>query len=344
MTVDLEKVLNGCKVSKFATLWIAGHKVEEDSVKQVYEFLKSCGICDKKIATHASLLGIDIKILKDRYDKLLRLGISKKDIATYASLLGRDAETVYGNYEILRDFGINHEDILAKPSILEKNPETVKTDCDDLEKMGVPRKKIFYRLELLEMNRETLRDRWIYLNSFGLSDKSIAKQPHLLEKSPESIKYNHGQLKRLGLSNVKIDAYPALLGSNPKTIKRNYQHHVGLLREDYRDRNSGKATLLCHAQLLWIPASTIDGNVQFMSTIGIDYNNGYLLGTRPQTKRAKMAWLLREVFDYRQVPEDEKRNTIHRLYDFVRKDPQILGRSLAHLEKNKGKLRRRIEK
>ena len=98
-----------------------------------------------------------------------------------------------------------------------------------------------------------------------------------------------------------------------------------------------------YAQLLEIPKETIEENVQYLHSIGMDYNNGFLLGTRPQTKRKKLAWLLREVFDYRNIPQDQKMEAINRLYSFVRENPKNLIRSIATLNRNKDKLREKAK-
>ena len=72
--------------------------------------------------------------------------------------------------------------------------------------------------------------------------------------------------------------------------------------------------------------------------MGIDYNHGILLGTKSQTKRQKMAWILRELFDYRNVPQDKKREEIGRLYDFVKYNTTMLTQSINFMERNKEKL------
>ena len=51
-----------------------------------------------------------------------------------------------------------------------------------------------------------------------------------------------------------------------------------------------------------------------------------------------MAWILREVFDYRNVQEN-KRETIKKMYDFVRENPQYLVKSISALNKAKDKIR-----
>ncbi len=128
----------------------------------------------------------------------------------------------------------------------------------------------------------------------------------------------------------------------PETIERNYQHHVGLLRQNYEDRNSGRDILTSQAQLLGISPETMNANVQYLHNCGIDYNNAFLLGTTPQLKRKKMAWLLREIFDYRDTPESERQEAIQKMYEFVRENPQYLVKSVSALERAKDKIKQKI--
>ena len=129
---------------------------------------------------------------------------------------------------------------------------------------------------------------------------------------------------------------------NPETIERNYRHHVSLLRENYEDRFSGRDILTNQAQLLGISPETINANVQFLHRRGINYNDAFLLGTTPQLKRQKMAWMLRELFDYRSLPQEKRRGAINGLYDFIRDEPKVLTKSINSMEKSKYSLRERV--
>ena len=151
------------------------------------------------------------------------------------------------------------------------------------------------------------------------------------------------------MKDEKIASQAHLLGRDPETIERNYQHHVGLLRQSYRqnykdrknykDRTSGRDLLTNQPQLLGISPETMNANVQFLYNIGIDYNEAFLLGTTPQLKRKKMAWMLRELFDYKTLPQEQRRGAIDGLYDFVKENPDVLTRSINFMEKTKDKLR-----
>ncbi|MDA1196983.1 MAG: hypothetical protein O2779_03405, partial [Nanoarchaeota archaeon] len=157
------------------------------------------------------------------------------------------------------------------------------------------------------------------------------------------IERNYQRLSALGLKDDKIASQAQLLGRDPETIERNYQHHVGLLRQDYRDRTSGRELLTNQAQLLGITPETITTNVQFLYSLGIDYNDAFLLGTTPQLKRKKMAWMLRELFNYGTLPEEQRRDAIDGLYNFIRADPRILIKSINSLERSKDRLREKVE-
>jgi len=156
----------------------------------------------------------------------------------------------------------------------------------------------------------------------------------------ESIRSVYEFLRQIGLTDEKIALHAHLLGRDPETIKRNYQHHIRLLRQNYEDRNSGREILIMNPQLLGIPPETIEANVQNLYALSIDYNNAFLLGTSFQLKRKKMAWLLREVFDYR--TSKDKKETIRRMYDFVKQNPRYLVKSITALERSKDKIKNKI--
>ena len=157
----------------------------------------------------------------------------------------------------------------------------------------------------------------------------------------DNIRTLYGFLKKIGLDDDKIASQAHLLGMNPETIERNYQLFIGLLRQDYQDRESGREIIQCQAQLLGNSHLTINANVQYLHSLGIDYNNGFLLGTTPQLKRKKMAFLLREVFDYKNT--EDKKETINKLYEFIRNNPGYLVKSIKSLEKSKKKIKLKVQ-
>ncbi len=68
-----------------------------------------------------------------------------------------------------------------------------------------------------------------------------------------------------------------------------------------------------------------------------------LLGTKTQTKRKKLAWILREVFDYRTHPQDQRREVINNMYKFVADNPHLMIKSTKALEGMKEKLVEKAE-
>jgi hypothetical protein len=91
--------------------------------------------------------------------------------------------------------------------------------------------------------------------------------------------------------------------------------------------------------------NTLEANVQWFKDRDMDYRkNKLLLNTKTQTKRKKLAWLLREVFDYRGVSENQKKETIRNMYSLVRENPNFLVYSINTLEKKKDKLREKASK
>ena len=249
------------------------------------------------------------------YNLLKTYGLSDEKIASQAHLLGRDPETIMGHYRFLRDLGLSDKSIATHASLLGLDPETVM-------------------------------DHYRFLRDLGLSDKSIATHAYLLSRDPETVMGHYRFLKALGLSDKSIASNAHLLGRDPETIMKYYQHHVGLLREHYKDRNSGRNLLIDNPQLLGISPETMEANIQYLHSIGIDYNEDsllwvMLLGSKPSTKRKKLAWMLRELFDYRSVPQEKKKTLINILYGFVRNNPSLLVKSIKTLERKRDKLRER---
>ncbi|MEM7816602.1 MAG: hypothetical protein QXZ20_01675, partial [Candidatus Aenigmatarchaeota archaeon] len=151
-------------------------------------------------------------------------------------------------------------------------------------------------------------------------------------------------------------------------IVKHYQNAIGLLREDIRKlypeitnssskddvkramrsksyRSSGKEILLSQPHLLDRSSETLESTIQQLYYIGLNYNNINLLGSKPATKREKMAWMLRELFDYGYNKTlEEKREVIENLYYFLRDRPYLLTCSIPKLEKNKDNLKALAQK
>ena len=241
-------------------------------------------------------------------------------------------------YNLLKRIGLSDDKIASQAHLLGMNPETIERNYKRLSDLGLKDDKIASRADLLGMNPETIERNYKRLSDLGLKDDKIASQAHLLGMNPETIERNYKRLSDLGLKDDKIASQAHLLGRDPETIERNYQHHVGLLRQNYEDRNSGRELLTNQAQLLGITPETINANVQYLHSLGIDYNNGFLLGTTTKLKRKKLAWLLREVYNYGELSNEEKPETIKRMYEFIKENPSYLIKSISSLQKSKRKI------
>jgi len=298
------------EISQFSTDWILYcPSATEISVRQIYGFLIAYGLKDDKIASHADLLGRDPETIERNYQRLSALGLKPDKIASQAQLLGFNPETIERNYQRLLNLGLNDHQIATLAHLLGNNPETIERNYQRL--LGL-----------------------------GLKDDKIASRADLLGRDPETIERNYQRLLNLGLNDHQIAKHAELLGHNPETIERNYQSHIRLLRQNYQDRTSGRDLLMTQAQLLGIPPESINANVQFLHRRRIDYHNAFLLGTSTQTKRKKMAWMLRELFDYRILPQERRRDAINNLYGFIKDYSRCLVSSIKTLEENKDKLRK----
>ncbi len=251
-------------------------------------------------------------------------------------------DSVIEVYRFLRGKGLKDDKIASRAELLGMNPETIERNYQRLSALGLKDDKIASRAELLGMNPETIERNYRLLSALGLKDDKIASQAQLLGRDPETIERNYQRLSALGLKDDKIASQAQLLGMNPETIERNYQNHIGLLRRSYQDRTSGRDLLTSQAQLLGISPETMNANVQFLHGVGINYDDAFLLGTTPQLKRKKIAWMLRELFDYRNLVQERRRDAIDGLYDFIRDDPRVLTKSVTSLERSKDSLRERV--
>ncbi len=200
---------------------------------------------------------------------------------------------------------------------------------------------------LLKSSDKYIRVTYKFLKKLGVSDSNIGSQACLLTKEPTELESNYLNLTKIGIESKFIASTPSLLGLNKKTVNKYYQQRVGLLRQDYEDRCSGRILLVKQPQLLTVSSDTFDGNVQFLYSKTIPYYKTALcslLLTKPITKMQKMAWMLRNLFDYEtNVSQEQKKLIINRMYDFVRDNPELLRRSTNYFQKNLKKLQHKAE-
>lgn len=246
-------------------------------------------------------------------------------------------------YWFLRGKGMEDPQIASAARTLGGDLDTIKRNHRRLSAIGLSNRKIISVATLLIRDPDTVDANYRKLSAIGLKDRNIASHAHLLGMNPDTIDRNCRALSALGLSDRQIASHAHLLGRDPDTIFRYYQHHIGLLRQDYQNRASGRGVLTSHAELLGITPATVEGNVQMLYSPNIDYNDGFLLGTTPGLKRKKMAWMLRELFNYRRLPRPFKEDAIHAMYDFIRANPKVLIGSIGYMEKNRERLREKAE-
>jgi hypothetical protein len=301
----------GLEISKFNLDFILSiPTATEESVRQVYDMLKGHNLTDSKIATQAHLLGMNPETIEGNYSNLSKLGLSDEKIASRAELLGRDPETIERNYSNLSRLGLSDEKIASRAELLVRDPETIEGNYSNLSKLG-------------------------------LSDEKIASRAELLGRDPETIERNYSNLSRLGLSDEKIATNAQLLGRYPETIERNYQNLIGLLRQDYNNRNSGRDFILTNAQLLGNNPTTLESTIQYLSLHGIS-PTGILMGTTPKNKRKKVAYLIRNLFQYQELSPEQKRDAVGQVYGLARDNPNLLAKSTKALDKMMPQLQEKV--
>ena len=182
---------------------------------------------------------------------------------------------------------------------------------------------------------------------------------HSINVTEESVRAAYSKLVELSLSEEKIATNAALLGRDPETIQRNYDHHIGLLG----GREHGRGILTTFASLLGRHPGTGDGGSKKFRASGgfagtfqhLAYIDGQsdnanvplyekqpmLLNTTPQNKREKIAFLLREVYDYRELGHDEKKAAIKKVFGLVSDNQHLLVESVSTLSTKVERLRQK---
>ncbi len=268
----------------------------------------SSDLDEQRIITNADLIGKNLQKTAQAYKCLISIGLDDRKIASKEYLLGMNSDTIMKNYENLVSLGLSKKKIISKAELLSKDPKSILDNYNNLLEKGFTHEQIMYRADLLGNEKKTINKKF---------DKLIS----------------------IGMKEGKIHSKIGLMAMNLKTVHKNYQHHIGLLKSDYLDRTDGKKLLMNQGQLLSIPPVTFCANAQYSRHLQVNYKNPVFLGTSVQLKRKKMAWILREVFDYRIVPKEDKKYTIKALYNFIQDNLTYLRDSINTLEKEKHKIR-----
>lgn len=283
--------------------------------RETIAFLEDLGVKNPQSKTYLrGVVGLSIAKLLERRDLLNELGVSDKAISRSAHLLGSRPETLKRKYGFLVRLGFKKSTIASTPSIL-----------------GI--------------SEAAIASRFIGHVMRGITSNAV-RQNNLTTKRPEALEQKIEYLvKRFKIPRTTIEKTPSILSHSIAGIQRKYEHHISWLREDYTNRESGRNILFTHLPVFCAANESLEANVQFLSDLGITCNNSNLYFNLAQKKREKMAWVLREIFDYRQSDEKEDKTAkIKSLRRFVAKYAyRILTRSIEHLSKNKQTLMKLAE-
>lgn len=258
--------------------------------------------------------------------------ITRNRTATEATV-----KTVYG---MLRGYGLNQDKIAKAAYLLVAPPENIRDNYRRFMEKGTSHRRIVSQIHMLGRSEKNLDDKYSNFEKYDILPRNLKLQPQLLGLEKITLETRYKNLRRLGLSNGQILKYVSLLSLKPNTVNSNYQNCVGLLKNGF----SGKAILLKQPQLLGIPYSTLSANVLFADINNITEYSTAFLGTSPQTKRRKVAYLLREVCDYRAKAEEARLDAIKMMYSFLKKSPRLLLYSINALNRELPKIQDRFHK
>ncbi|MDD2655532.1 MAG: hypothetical protein PHQ80_02585 [Candidatus ainarchaeum sp.] len=185
-----------------------------------------------------------------------------------------------------------------------------------LLELGLTPEQIASRADLLGRNHESLQRNLVFLKALGLTTEKIATHTALLSRDPDTLQRNFNFLRALGFTPENIESQAALLSRDPDTLQRNFE---------YLRRFFSKASILKNPSIIGNSQETVEGSVQFLHSLGIDYETYSFVNTTPSCKRHKIAFLLREKFGYSQdLAQEEKKELIAKAREFVRRNPFAL--------------------
>jgi hypothetical protein len=310
--VSLEQIMALVNESDFTKKFI--NKANKGNVDEIHKFLSDHGLNDEGILKRYgySVYSCKPENVKETFYFLVRIGVHSIKAISY--IIGRNPDTLKKNYFLLKSRGYSREKIANYPKLLTLNQSNLVLKENKLEELGISREKILKHPWMVQSHIKTLKEKYRNLKKIGISDKNIFNQISLMARSDSS-------------------------------INKNYQNSVGLLRQDYSDRKSGRDLICRNPRLLDFSSASVESTVQHLSSIGLDYHNAVLLSSSPRRKREKIAFMLREFFDYdSSFPDKQKKEKIHVLYSFLAINNYILTRSLVWLERNREKLNEKIHK
>jgi hypothetical protein len=343
----VDELLGSLQLNSFAEERVNRTHVYGERAQETFEFLLWNNFSREQMAENAQLFLVNPNTLYRNYFILQDLGMDDQTIAKCVQALSRSTSSLEETIDYFKDIGFSEQKLVKNLSLLWMAKKTATKNYENLIDIGIEAKKIVTNAYLLKNNPETIRSKYERLRSLGLSKEVVLSQPRLFGKSPETIARMYKELKNLGLSDHGISTHHSLLVMNPDALKGRYDGHSRLLIERKgMGEEEAKNFLIEQPQLLTIPNQTIEANLNFLSTHSIASNNrivqAIMLGTTVRTKLSKIAWLLREVFDYKAsslVTMAEKQRVVQIAYDLVREKPSILVESLNTLNRQKKSLK-----
>ncbi|TAL51465.1 MAG: hypothetical protein EPN86_06590 [Nanoarchaeota archaeon] len=340
---DLETILGdlleGQQINQFSLNCILhSPNVSDTSIRGMYSLLSAIGSDDSVIAKRAYLLAIPPELGETRISSLRAIGLTDAQIATHPEFLIRMEETVQRCYHLLLSTGMTQSDILRNYKLLLKSPDFIFDIYTafmglDIAIDAIPKTpRLFYR------SRKLLESRYRKLVELRINEKVIRENPELLLAPPENVKANFDFLFKIGLDYGQIVENVDLLCRSPMTLRKNYQHHVGLLREDYEDRSSGRKHIIAQPGLVGTNEAMVESNVQYLDSLGVNYLSSLLLITKPATKRLKIGWILREILGYRTALDEDKPKLLATAVGYASEHPSFLIHSIDYLESHNEEL------
>src|SRR3989344_2348947 len=123
----LSELFPDSKVTTFSSDWILSRsRATEDSVREVYRFLRKKRLKNGKIAGRAHLLGMNPETIEKNYQRLSTLGLKDDKIASRAELLGMNPETIEKNYQRLSALGLKDDKIASRAELLGRDSKTIE--------------------------------------------------------------------------------------------------------------------------------------------------------------------------------------------------------------------------
>jgi hypothetical protein len=290
-------------IDGFNKRWLSHSAFTQKNLYNNFVFLKRIGFKNEQIVKRLSFLGLPEKTLEQNYLFLKRLGILDKQIPSNYQLLGFTSNKLQANYQSFIALGLTSDVktvnhyIQKYPQILRTNPEDIKRKLQYLLDQGLTTRKILANLDLLANNSDSLIRRWALLKSMGISKEKLATNPQLLKIGEAKLKSNYNRLIKVFSADF-INTYASILSFRPETV---------------------------------------EGNIKYLTDLGIGTRYSLLYLTSVETKRKKVQYLAEMLFGV-EGDTQQKRIAISNIYKLIRQKPKLLIYSVQSLAKMKPQL------